>query len=214
MKQGRFITIEGGEGVGKSTQLAALREWLTARIDDVVFTREPGGTPRAEKIRELLLAATDEPMPPTAELLLMFAARATHLENVIRPALQRGAWVVCDRFTDATYAYQGGGRGMDMQQIAVLEALVQRDLHPDLTLLLDAPLDLTSVRAQRRNSDVGVVDRFELEQRAFFERVRDAYLMRARSFPERIAVIDASGSIESVASAMRATIEHRLMNHG
>lgn len=214
MKQGRFITIEGGEGVGKSTQLAALREWLTARIDDVVFTREPGGTPRAEKIRELLLAATDEPMPPTAELLLMFAARATHLENVIRPALQRGAWVVCDRFTDATYAYQGGGRGMDMQQIAVLEALVQRELHPDLTLLLDAPLDLTSVRAQRRNSDVGVVDRFELEQRAFFERVRDAYLMRARSFPERIAVIDASGSIESVASAMRATIEHRLMNHG
>lgn len=214
MKQGRFITIEGGEGVGKSTQLAALREWLTARIDDVVFTREPGGTPRAEKIRELLLAATDEPMPPTAELLLMFAARATHLENVIRPALQRGAWVVCDRFTDATYAYQGGGRGMDMQQIAVLEALVQRDLHPDLTLLLDAPLDLTSVRAQRRNSDVGVVDRFELEQRAFFERVRDAYLIRARSFPERIAVIDASGSIESVASAMRATIEHRLMNHG
>jgi dTMP kinase len=214
VKQGRFITIEGGEGVGKSTQLAALREWLTARIDDVVFTREPGGTPRAEKIRELLLAATDEPMPPTAELLLMFAARATHLENVIRPALQRGAWVVCDRFTDATYAYQGGGRGMDMQQIAVLEALVQRDLHPDLTLLLDAPLDLTSVRAQRRNSDVGVVDRFELEQRAFFERVRDAYLIRARSFPERIAVIDASGSIESVASAMRATIEHRLMNHG
>jgi dTMP kinase len=214
VKQGRFITIEGGEGVGKSTQLAALREWLTARIDDVVFTREPGGTPRAEKIRELLLAATDEPMPPTAELLLMFAARATHLENVIRPALQRGAWVVCDRFTDATYAYQGGGRGMDMQQIAVLEALVQRELHPDLTLLLDAPLDLTSVRAQRRNSDVGVVDRFELEQRAFFERVRDAYLMRARSFPERIAVIDASGSIESVASAMRATIEHRLMNHG
>ncbi|HEU4485900.1 MAG TPA: dTMP kinase [Povalibacter sp.] len=214
MKQGRFITIEGGEGVGKSTQLAALREWLTARIDDVVFTREPGGTPRAEKIRELLLAATDEPMPPTAELLLMFAARATHLENVIRPALQRGAWVVCDRFTDATYAYQGGGRGMDMQQIAVLEALVQRELHPDLTLLLDAPLDLTSVRAQRRNSDVGVVDRFELEQRAFFERVRDAYLIRARSFPERIAVIDASGSIESVASAMRATIEHRLMNHG
>lgn len=214
MKQGRFITIEGGEGVGKSTQLAALREWLTARIDDVVFTREPGGTPRAEKIRELLLAATDEPMPPTAELLLMFAARATHLENVIRPALQRGAWVVCDRFTDATYAYQGGGRGMDMQQIAVLEALVQRDLHPDLTLLLDAPLDLTSVRAQRRNSDMGVVDRFELEQRAFFERVRDAYLIRARSFPERIAVIDASGSIESVASAMRATIEHRLMNHG
>jgi dTMP kinase len=214
VKQGRFITIEGGEGVGKSTQLAALREWLTGRIEDVVFTREPGGTPRAERIRELLLAATDEPMPPTAELLLMFAARATHLENVIRPALQRGAWVVCDRFTDATYAYQGGGRGMDTRQIAVLEELVQRDLHPDLTLLLDAPLDLTSARAQRRNSDAGMVDRFELEQRAFFERVRDAYLARARAFPERIAVIDASGSMESVTTALRTTIEQRLMNHG
>ena len=214
MKQGRFITIEGGEGVGKSTQLAALREWLTGRIENVVFTREPGGTPRAERIRELLLAATDEPMPPTAELLLMFAARATHLENVIRPALQRGAWVVCDRFTDATYAYQGGGRGMDTRQIAVLEELVQRDLHPDLTLLLDAPLDLTSARAQRRNSDAGMVDRFELEQRAFFERVRDAYLARARAFPERIAVIDASGSMESVTTALRTTIEQRLMNHG
>lgn len=214
MKQGRFITIEGGEGVGKSTQLAALREWLTGRIEDVVFTREPGGTPRAERIRELLLAATDELMPPTAELLLMFAARATHLENVIRPAVQRGAWVVCDRFTDATYAYQGGGRGMDTRQIAVLEELVQRDLHPDLTLLLDAPLDLTSARAQRRNSDAGMVDRFELEQRAFFERVRDAYLARARAFPERIAVIDASGSMESVTTALRTTIERRLMNHG
>jgi dTMP kinase len=214
VKQGRFITIEGGEGVGKSTQLAALREWLTGRIEDVVFTREPGGTPRAERIRELLLAATDEPMPPTAELLLMFAARATHLENVIRPALQRGAWVVCDRFTDATYAYQGGGRGMDTRQIAVLEELVQHDLHPDLTLLLDAPLDLTSARAQRRNSDAGMVDRFELEQRAFFERVRDAYLARARAFPERIAVIDASGSMESVTTALRTTIEQRLMNHG
>jgi dTMP kinase len=214
VKQGRFITIEGGEGVGKSTQLAALREWLTGRIENVVFTREPGGTPRAERIRELLLAATDEPMPPTAELLLMFAARATHLENVIRPALQRGAWVVCDRFTDATYAYQGGGRGMDTRQIAVLEELVQHDLHPDLTLLLDAPLDLTSARAQRRNSDAGMVDRFELEQRAFFERVRDAYLARARAFPERIAVIDASGSMESVTTALRTTIERRLMNHG
>jgi dTMP kinase len=214
VKQGRFITIEGGEGVGKSTQLAALREWLTGRIEDVVFTREPGGTPRAERIRELLLAATDEPMPPTAELLLMFAARATHLENVIRPALQRGAWVVCDRFTDATYAYQGGGRGMDTRQIAVLEELVQHDLHPDLTLLLDAPLDLTSARAQRRNSDAGMVDRFELEQRAFFERVRDAYLARAGAFPERIAVIDASGSMESVTTALRTTIEQRLMNHG
>lgn len=213
MKQGRFITIEGGEGVGKSTQLAVLRTWLGARIEEVVFTREPGGTPRAEKIRELLLAPTEEPMPAMAELLLMFAARATHIENVIRPALNRGAWVVCDRFTDATYAYQGGGRGMDVRQIDMLEGLVQQALRPDLTLLLDAPLELTAQRAHGRNAATGVVDRFEQERREFFERVRDTYLERARNFPERIAVIDASGSVESVTTAILDAIERRLLNH-
>lgn len=213
--RGKFITIEGGEGVGKSTQLAMLREWLGDAGHDLVFTREPGGTPRAERIRELLLTPTDEPMPATCELLLMFAARATHLENVIRPALERGAWVVCDRFTDATYAYQGAGRGMDVEQIALLEQLVQQDLRPDLTLLLDAPLDLTSSRAQGRNMASGTTDRFEREQRDFFERVRKAYLERAHRYPERFAVIDASADRETVGAAIRSAIAARLkgVNH-
>ena len=134
MAAGKFITIEGGEGVGKSTQIAALRDWLHARGLEVVLTREPGGTPRAERIRKVLLEPSDEPMPATCELLLMFAARSSHIENVIRPALARGAWVVCDRFTDSTYAYQGAGRGVSLEQIAVLEQIVQRELRPDLTL--------------------------------------------------------------------------------
>jgi dTMP kinase len=212
MTRGKFITIEGGEGVGKSTQLAALREWFAQQQRDVLFTREPGGTARAERIRELLLENSNEPMPVICELLLMFAARSTHLDNVIRPALERGTWVVCDRFTDATYAYQGGGRGTDVAQIAVLENLVQGDLRPDLTLLLDAPLDLTAVRAQDRNVAVGNIDRFEREQRAFFERVRNTYLARAHQEPQRFAVIDASGDREAVAAAIRAAIQERL--HG
>lgn len=210
MTRGRFITFEGGEGVGKSTQLAALRDWFAQTNRDALFTREPGGTARAERIRELLLENSDEPMPVICELLLMFAARSTHLDNVIRPALQRGTWVVCDRFTDATYAYQGGGRGTDTAQIAVLEKLVQGELQPDLTLLLDAPLDLAAARAQDRNAAAGNVDRFEREQRSFFERVRNAYLDRARREPQRFAVIDASGDRESVAAVIRATIQERL----
>ncbi|HWK75374.1 MAG TPA: dTMP kinase, partial [Povalibacter sp.] len=169
-----------------------------------------GGTARAERIRELLLEQSEEPMPAVCELLLMFAARATHIENVIRPALARGAWVVCDRFTDATYAYQGGGRGMDTTQIAVLEQLVQKDLRPDLTLLLDAPLDLSSARAQGRNHAIGSADRFEREQRDFFERVRGVYLARAQSEPQRVTIIDASGDRDAVAATIRAAIETRL----
>lgn len=207
---GKFITIEGGEGVGKSSQLDALREWLSA-AREVVFTREPGGTPRAERIRELLLERTDESMPAVCELLLMFAARATHIENVIRPALARGAWVVCDRFTDATYAYQGGGRGMDLQQIALLEQLVQKELRPDLTLLLDAPLDIASARAHARNTAAGATDRFEIEQREFFERVRNAYLERARQQAARIVVIDATADQATVAAAIRSAITQRLL---
>ena len=210
--RGKFITVEGGEGVGKSTQLTALREWLGSLGTEIVFTREPGGTARAERIRELLLQTSDERMPSECELLLMFAARSTHIENVIRPALERGAWVVCDRFTDATYAYQGGGRGMDTSQIALLENLVQKDLRPDLTLLLDAPLDLTALRAHNRNVAVGNVDRFEREQRAFFEAVRETYLRRAQQFPERFAVIDAAGDIDNVRRAIRAVIETRLLH--
>jgi dTMP kinase len=213
--RGRFITFEGGEGAGKSTQLAALRDWFAADGREAVFTREPGGTARAERIRELLLENTSESMPSICELLLMFAARATHIANVIEPALQRGAWVICDRFTDATYAYQGWGRGVDLQQIATLERLVQGELRPDLTILLDVPLELSSMRARQRNENAGVTDRFEREQRAFFERVREGYLTRARNEPARVAVIDASADIASVTASIHAAIQERLMNiHG
>jgi len=207
MERGKFITIEGGEGVGKSTQIAALRDYLAARGRNVVVTREPGGTPRAERIRELLLEQSAEPMPAICELLLMFAARATHIANVIEPALARGDWVVCDRFTDATYAYQGGGRGMDVRSIATLESLVQGSLRPDLTILLDVSLDVSAARARERNAASGVVDRFEREQRDFFERVRAGYLERAHGEPARFAVIDAGGDRDTVANAIRAALD-------
>jgi dTMP kinase len=210
MNRGKFITIEGGEGVGKSTQIAALRDLLAARRLEVVVTREPGGTPRAERIRELLLENSAESMPITCELLLMFAARATHIENVIRPALVRGAWVVCDRFTDASYAYQGSGRGVDHEHIAALERFVQGDLRPDLTLLLDAPVDVGGARASARNAAAGSSDRFEQEQRAFFERVRAGYLERARGEPGRIAIVDATGTRQVVAREIRTAVETRL----
>jgi dTMP kinase len=211
MTRGKFITIEGGEGVGKSTQIVALRDLLAARGIEVVFTREPGGTRRAERIRELLLETSDETMPGICELLLMFAARSTHIENVIRPALERGAWVVCDRFTDATYAYQGGGRGVPREHIAALEKLVQRDLQPDLTLLLDASLDISSARASARNAAAGSSDRFEREQREFFERVRAAYLDRARVEPNRFVLIDAAASVDAVTQSVKQAIETRLL---
>lgn len=211
MSRGKFITIEGGEGVGKSTQIARLRELIAASGAEVVLTREPGGTRRAERIRELLLETGDEAMPSICELLLMFAARSTHIENVIRPALARGAWVICDRFTDATYAYQGGGRGLPHEPIATLETLVQGDLRPDLTLLLDAPLEVSGARASARNAAAGSSDRFEREQREFFERVRDAYLARARGEPERFAIIDAVAGVDEVATNIRQALETRLL---
>lgn len=210
--RGKFITIEGGEGVGKSTQIGALADFLRASGVEVVLTREPGGTPRAERIRELLLESVAEPMPPTCELLLVFAGRSTHLENVIRPALQRGAWVVCDRFTDATFAYQGGGRGMDAETIALLEKLVQGELRPDLTLLLDAPVEIAAARAQERNVARGSADRFEREQRDFFERVRRVYNERAQQEPARFAVIDATASRDAVAAAIQSAVQSRLVN--
>ena len=211
MNPGKFITIEGGEGVGKSTQIGRLRDFVAEHGVEVVVTREPGGTKRAERIRELLLETSDETMPSTCELLLMFAARSTHIENVIRPALARGAWVICDRFTDATYAYQGGGRGLSLDNIASLERMVQGTLRPDLTLLLDAPLDVSSARASARNAAAGTSDRFEQERRDFFERVRNAYLDRARQEPKRFAVIDATQSLEAVTVAIQlAASEHRL----
>jgi len=210
MGMGTFITIEGGEGVGKSTQIARLRELIAAHGLEVVVTREPGGTPRAERIRELLLETSDEPMPVSCELLLMFAARATHLANLIRPALARGAWVVSDRYTDASYAYQGGGRGVDARQIAALEVLVQADLHPQLTILLDTPVDISTARAQARNEAAGHADRFESEHRDFFERVRQCYLQRAADEPQRFLVVDASAAADEVAARIEAGVQARL----
>jgi dTMP kinase len=210
MANGRFITLEGSEGVGKSTQIGALRDYLVARGREVLVTREPGGTPRAERIRELVLTATDEPMPSSCELLLVFAARAAHLHNLIMPALQRGTWVICDRFTDATYAYQGAGRGMDVATIATLENLVQGSLRPDLTLLLDVPTSIAMERAQRRNVARGASDRFESERVDFFERVRANYLQRAALEPQRFCVIDASMTLSMVAAEIARSVERRL----
>ncbi len=204
--RGRFITFEGGEGVGKSTQIARLASWLRGRGREVVLTREPGGTPRAEQLRRMLLERGEEPMPGSCELLLMFAARATHLENHVRPALARGAWVLCDRFTDATYAYQGGGRGVPEARIDELARFVHGGFEPDLTVLLDASVEVGLARARERNGHDGP-DRFETERQEFFERVRSAYLARARRYPARIRVVDASGSVESVEAAVRGLVE-------
>jgi dTMP kinase len=204
--QGRFITFEGGEGAGKTTQLARAAAWLRERGVEVTVTREPGGTPRAERLREMLLERGDEAMPQSCELLLMFAARATHLDNLVRPAVARGAWVLCDRFTDATYAYQGGGRGLLVAHIDALVRIVHPDLQPDLTLLLDTPVDTGLARARHRNGDGGP-DRFEAEQREFFERVRSVYLERAGSEPDRFRVIDATRAADEVTVEVCASLE-------
>ncbi|RAR64441.1 MULTISPECIES: dTMP kinase [Halomonadaceae] len=210
--RGRFITLEGGEGVGKTTNVELVCRFLSERGIEVVRTREPGGTPRAEAIRGLLLDPDiDEPLDDDAELLLVFAARAQHLARCIRPALARGAWVVCDRFTDATFAYQGGGRGLDPSRIATLEHLVQGELTPDLTLLLDMPADAAQQRlASRIDDQGGQRDRFERERLGFFTRVRDAYLTRAEAAPERFAVIDAGQSLEAVQASIVTTLERQL----
>ncbi len=194
MQRGKFLTIEGTEGVGKSTNLAFVRDWLVARGLEVVVTREPGGTPLAEEVRGLLLSKRDESVDETAELLLVFAARAQHLAQVIKPALARGAWVLSDRFTDATYAYQGGGRGLSKSVIEQLEQLVQGNLRPDLTLILDIDVELGLNRARQR----GELDRFESETIGFFERVRAAYRQRAQVVPERYAVVDAGKTLPEV----------------
>lgn len=203
MKQGRFITLEGGEGVGKSSNLRFVEALLAERRIASVVTREPGGTELAENIRQLLLTKHHESITPEAELLLMFAARSQHIEHLILPALRQGQWVLSDRFTDATYAYQGGGRRMDEGIIAWLEQTVQGELRPDLTLLLDAPVEIGMQRARNR----GLLDRFESEQLAFFERVREAYLQRARRHPERYAVIDAGLPLADVQAQIRQAID-------
>ncbi len=197
---GLFITLEGPEGAGKSTNREFLAAHLRAAGLEVQLTREPGGTPLAERIRELLLAPSDESMAVDTELLLMFAARAQHLEQVIRPALERGAIVLCDRFTDATYAYQGGGRGVPLSRIAELEAFVQGPLRPDLTLVFDLPVEVGLARAAAR----GQLDRFEREGQGFFEAVRQAYLARAKADPQRYEVIDASQSLAEVQNRLLA----------
>ncbi len=205
--QGKFITVEGSEGVGKSSNLAYIEDYLSNAGINVVRTREPGGTPLGESIRELLLDARQTAMCDDTELLLMFAARAQHLAEVIRPALAAGQWVLCDRFTDATYAYQGGGRSLPMERIRVLEDWVQGELRPDHTLLLDMPVSAGLERAGNRSQP----DRFEQEQHAFFERVRETYLARAQAEPGRIHVIDASPALDKV-QAQIATVLQQIVS--
>ena len=208
--KGRFITLEGGEGVGKSTNLAFTAGLLEAAGLDVQRSREPGGTPLAERVREIIVSPAGETVPPMAELLLIFAARALHIEGCIRPALAAGRWVLCDRFTDASYAYQGAGRELGEAPVRWLEEAVQGELRPDLTLLLDADPEIGLARADAR----GAADRFEQERIAFFRRVRAGYLARAAAEPQRFRIVDASGSLDEVQSEIRTHINKYLEVHG
>ncbi len=191
---GCFITLEGTEGVGKSTNMARVREFLESRDIELVQTREPGGTPLAEEIRRVLLTNREEEMCSDTELLLMFAARSQHVETLIKPALRRGQWVLSDRFTDASYAYQGGGRQLGFERLEALENWCLKGFQPDLTLWLDLPVEEGLERARARSA----ADRFESERMEFFTRVREAYERRFRQYPERMRRIDASGSPEQV----------------
>ncbi len=196
----RFITFEGSEGAGKTTQLNTVKAFLESQGQTVVVTREPGGTPLAERIRDLLLDSANETMCDDTELLLMFAARAQHIAEVIQPALDRGDWVLSDRFTDASFAYQGGGRGLSAQRIAQLAEFVQGELQPQVTLLFDLPIEVGMERARAR----GCLDRFERSGTEFFERVRQAYLAQAQAEPMRIKVIDAAQDLDSVTAQVEA----------
>lgn len=208
MRRGRFITLEGIEGAGKSTVAAALRTALQDHGLQSVLTREPGGTPLAERLRQLVLERGAEMVSAEVETLLMFAARGVHLDNLVRPAIERGDWVICDRFTDATRAYQGGGRGMDTDFIESLARGVQRGLEPDLTLILDLPVatGLERARARRLAAGERAVDRFESETLLFFERVRARYLQIAHENPQRCRLIDATAPAEAVAAAAMAAL--------
>jgi len=207
---GVFITVEGIEGVGKTTNMAFIQDYLQSHQVKLTVTREPGGTPLAERIRGLLLTNHDESLNDDAELLLVFAARAQHLSRLIKPALAKGGWVLSDRFTDATYAYQGGGRGLSMQMIADLENTVQGPLRPNLTLLLDVPVEVGLARAGQR----GELDRFEREKQTFFEKVRDTYLQRAAAEPNRFCIIDASQPLEGVQADIKAALKPFLARYG
>jgi dTMP kinase len=203
MIRGKFITLEGGEGVGKTTNLHFIKDYIEEHSIPVVVTREPGGTPLAEKIRQLLLDNDSEAVSETAELLLIFAARAQHIKHVIEPALAQGTWVICDRFTDATYAYQGGGRNMRISTIEALENWVQGSLRPDLTILLDAPVEIGLERARQRSE----FDRFESEKTNFFEQVRRAYLLQLELNPQRIKLIKANQPLIDVQKALLDLIQ-------
>ena len=210
--KGMFITLEGIEGAGKSTVARRVCEWLAGRSIRATLTREPGGTPLAERVRQIVLERGEEPLSPVTETLLMFAARGIHIGSLIRPALARGEWIVCDRFTDATRAYQGGGRGIDPAWIESLAAQVHGGLQPDCTLLLDLPVPMGLARARSRK--VAVTDRFEAEAQAFFERVRAAYLELARREPQRIHLIDASRPLEAVERQVIAALERLPQGEG
>ena len=194
MPQGKFITLEGGEGAGKTSNIAHIQNFLVKQNIEVIVTREPGGTNLSERIREILLDKNETSMHADTELLLMFAARSQHINELIIPSLKKGAWVICDRFTDATYAYQGGGRGIDVNRISILENWVQGELRPDKTLLFDLPIEQGMERAGKR----GELDRFEQEDIKFFSDVRTHYLQRASAFPDIFTIIDASLELEQV----------------
>lgn len=202
MSTGKFITLEGSEGAGKSTNIPFIKSFLVDNGIDVVLTREPGGTPLAERLRNILLDKNEKAMSLDTELLLMFAARAQHLEEVIKPSIAQGKWVLCDRFTDATYAYQGGGRGIDSARIELLENWVQGELRPDLTIIFDLPIDIGMARADKRSDP----DRFEQEDIEFFNRVRQSYLERAGKAPERYKIIDASPDLATVQSNLQSVL--------
>jgi dTMP kinase len=210
MVPGCFITLEGGEGVGKSTNLAFVAGLLETAGLDVLRTREPGGTPLAERVREIIVSPSGETVPPIAELLLIFAARSLHIEGCIRPALATGRWVLCDRFTDASYAYQGAGRALGEAPVRWLETKVQGDLRPDLTLLLDADPVVGLARAGAR----GAADRFEQERLEFFRRVRAGYLARAEAEPGRFRIVDASRPLEDVRHDLSQHVRKFLQDHG
>ena len=223
--RGRFLSIEGVDGAGKSTQLPRIENWLRRAGVKTLVTREPGGTPLGESLRALLLDPRFTGMSPVAELLVMFAARAEHLSKVIAPAIEEGAWVLSERFTDATFAYQGGGRDVDSTRIEALEEFVQGGIRPELVLVLDLPVEIGLARAERRRrspaisahgpTEAGVedgsADRFERENVAFFRRVRETYLGRARAQPERYAVIDASADVTTITERMVREITERLL---
>jgi dTMP kinase len=209
--RGRFITFEGGEGSGKSTQLKRLAARLEGQGREIVATREPGGSPGAEAIRELVLRGSADRWSPVTETLLMYAARRDHIERVIAPALGRGAWVVCDRFADSTRAYQGAAGGVDPELIGALERHILQEVRPDLTLIFDFPTEVGLTRAASR---AGAEMRFESKGVAFHERLREAFLEIARAEPERCAVIDASGSMDEVEQGVWAAVQARLAVHG